>query len=753
MMGKIGTLAALLCVLAPWSVAHAAPGARVALVIANAEYAGRNHLANPPRDAAMMKIALAKAGFEVVDAPLDLGHDAFYHALKIYHAEAKNAEVAFVYYAGHAIQAGGHNWLIPVDAELEEESDLNLEAVDLETVLSAVEGAKWRVVALDACRNNPFGERWSGHSRAYQGAGLGAIEADNVLVMFAAAANQTASDGADGQDSPFATALAHRLAQPGLTIQLLGDVVRDDVLTATAQKQRPFISASISAEPFFLVAGSAAAPTTAAVQAPDPQATEVAFWNTVNLSGDVRQDQMYLDRYPQGQFAPIARMRVRDSIGREARTALEAISQRAWNVDPLNSLFFRVIAATSMGELQKAAEAGDSRAQVMMGFARTYAAGGLDRDGPAALRWYAMAADQNEARGMLGVGFIHQQGLGVPKDAAEALRWHRKAAETGSAAGQNTLGFDYYSGLGSPRDPEEAIRWFRKSADQGNPVAMLNLAETFEWGLGQPQDFTEALNWYRRSAELGYSGGQIELGDLLATNKAAPADYAGALRWYRKAADQGDPGGQVAIGRLYATGRGVAQDYVEAARWYRKAIDSGAAHESPGVDLDEDTANAECELGRLYAAGHGVPQDGAQALRWFRKAADLGSATGQVEMGRAYAAGEGVAADAAVAMRWFRTAADQGDAQGQVEVGALYETGHGVARDYVEAMRWYRKAADQAPDDNRAAIGIAAGQRAVALLYAGGLGVTADQGLALRWMKKAADLGNLEAQAWLAKNA
>ncbi|HLZ84168.1 MAG TPA: caspase family protein [Caulobacteraceae bacterium] len=278
------------------------PSRRVALVIANAGYGAANYLPNPPRDAALVQAALTKAGFETVQVSNDLRHEAFFSALHEFSARARGAEVAFIYYAGHAIQSDGRNWLIPVDANLAEESDLNLEAVDLDTVLSAVDGAKWRIVALDACRENPFSPRWRGRTRGYALPGLSKLEADNVLVLYAAAPNKSALDGRAGQDSPFAVALAQSLARPGLEIQRLGNQVRDDVIAATDAKQQPFVSGSISNESFYFIPPPA--------PPRDPLAVELALWKRAYDSGDIGQFNIYLQQYPDGNFVGVARDRI-----------------------------------------------------------------------------------------------------------------------------------------------------------------------------------------------------------------------------------------------------------------------------------------------------------------------------------------------------------------------------------------------------------------------------------------------------------
>lgn len=247
----IGVLA--LCVgLAGASAAPAQErGTRIALIIANANYAAAGRLTNPLHDAQMVAAAAQRAGFATTIVN-DANLDAFQQALRAFGASANGAEAAMVYYAGHGIEGRGQNWLIPVDALLDNENTLALEAVSLDQVVAAIGGARWRIIVLDACRNNPFGRTWRSSTRAVT-RGLAAVQdVDDMLVLYAAAPGQTATDGAGG-NSPFALSLARRLVEPGLPIQLLGNNVRDDVLRSTNGAQRPFLSASMSARLYYLV--------------------------------------------------------------------------------------------------------------------------------------------------------------------------------------------------------------------------------------------------------------------------------------------------------------------------------------------------------------------------------------------------------------------------------------------------------------------------------------------------------------------
>ncbi len=274
---------------------------RVALVIANATYASANVLTNPTNDAAIVTAALRRAGFQAVYAKSNLGIAGFQRALRDFQAQADGAQVALIYYAGHGIEGNGRNWLIPTDAVLNSERDLDYEAINLDLVMSTVRGADLRVVILDACRNNPLGRNWRRGARAVS-RGLGSVDADDVLVIYAAAPGETASDGT-GVNSPFATALAQRLPQPDLPIQLLGGAVRDDVLRTTGGVQRPFVSASITGTPFYLVpraSGAVAAPP--AAPAIDAGTLEALTWQGALGANSMTAFEDYLRQYPQGRF-------------------------------------------------------------------------------------------------------------------------------------------------------------------------------------------------------------------------------------------------------------------------------------------------------------------------------------------------------------------------------------------------------------------------------------------------------------------
>ena len=239
---------------------------RVALVIGNSAYQNVNRLKNPANDAAAIVAMFKKAGFDSVDSKLDLNIVEMRRALRDFGNKTRDADVAVIYYAGHGIEVDATNYLIPVDATLETDTDVFDETFGLDRVLVAVEPAKQlRLVILDACRDNPFAKtmkRTIG-SRAI-GRGLAKVEpsSPNTMIAFAAKAGSTASDG-NSNNSPFATALVDHLSKPGLDLRKAFGFVRDDVLKATNNAQEPFVYGSLGGNDVALVPATPA-PTVAA---------------------------------------------------------------------------------------------------------------------------------------------------------------------------------------------------------------------------------------------------------------------------------------------------------------------------------------------------------------------------------------------------------------------------------------------------------------------------------------------------------
>ncbi|MDO9708130.1 SUMF1/EgtB/PvdO family nonheme iron enzyme [Paracraurococcus lichenis] len=232
------------------------PEKRVALVIGIGTYQSAPNLANPVNDARAIGEALRRLNFEV-DEVYDADFRKLTRAVREFGIKAQRADAAVVYYAGHGVQVGRENYLLPADARLERERDLLYEALPLELLLGeASQARKIGIVLLDACRNNPFVDRMS-RSMTIAGRGPaapGLARVDNVprntMVVLATKADQIAEDGS-GDNSPFAAALLAHFQIPGLELSLFFRSVRDTVLRSTGNRQEPFIFSSLGAEPFY----------------------------------------------------------------------------------------------------------------------------------------------------------------------------------------------------------------------------------------------------------------------------------------------------------------------------------------------------------------------------------------------------------------------------------------------------------------------------------------------------------------------
>jgi caspase domain-containing protein len=245
---RIPLIVALCLVFSGSLMAPASAEKRVALVIGNGSYAHIAHLPNVANDAAAVAGLFKTDKFDAVDVKHNLDAGGLRRALREFAGRAAEADVAVVFYAGHGIEVGQVNYLIPVDARLVTDFDVEDEGVPLDRVLQAMEPAKrLRLVILDACRENPF-IRSMKRTMATRsvGRGLGRIEPSttNTLIAFATKPNAIAEDG-KGPNSPFTAALVKHLLVPGLDVRIALGHVRDEVLTSTASKQEPYVTGSL----------------------------------------------------------------------------------------------------------------------------------------------------------------------------------------------------------------------------------------------------------------------------------------------------------------------------------------------------------------------------------------------------------------------------------------------------------------------------------------------------------------------------
>lgn len=428
---------------------------RVALVISMSRYTTINPLRNTPADAALIARTLEGLGFET-ETLNDATLPQVKAAMKDFAFRAETASIALVYYAGHGVEVGGQNYIVPVDVAVENTGQLPQQAVSLKDVLATVENARQlRIVILDSCRNNPFPEpassavevaavagtpevntaarsvvpaRPEGAAPALASADTAALpEATRglkrgglapaspergMMVVYAAKDGEVALDGS-GDNSPFATALADNLRKPDVEIGLMFRQVRDEVMALTGNRQQPHFYGSLTGVPFFLAghqAGTNPAP-----------ADKPTAWQTLAPDQEV-------------QLAALA------------------------------------------GD-------GDTRAMIGLGYiALTPDPGKFDPK--KALDFFTTAAGKGDAEAMYELGKLYEKGIGTKQDVAKALDLYRQSAEHGFADAINDLGFLTYQGTqGLERDPDKAIALFTRAAELRHPQAMFNVAALIDDGI------------------------------------------------------------------------------------------------------------------------------------------------------------------------------------------------------------------------------------------------------------------------------
>jgi hypothetical protein len=237
---------------------------RVALVIGNSNYQTAP-LRNPVNDANLVAATLREIGFDVI-ARTDVNLREMQLAVREFSRKIQNGSVGLFYYAGHGMQSGGRNFLIPIGAQIEVEGDVVLEALDLNSVLEQMGMAQNRlnIVVLDACRNNPFTRSFRSGSQ-----GLAQVNAPaGTFIAYATAPGQTASDG-KGQNGLYTQELMANLRSPGLPIEEVFKRVRVQVKQKSNGVQIPWDASSLEGS-FYFVGGPA---NTADASPPPPPVT------------------------------------------------------------------------------------------------------------------------------------------------------------------------------------------------------------------------------------------------------------------------------------------------------------------------------------------------------------------------------------------------------------------------------------------------------------------------------------------------
>jgi len=296
---------------------------RIALVIGNGAYTGAPTLKNPPNDARDMAATLKGLGFEVTSG-IDVKQRDFKRLIREFGQKLKAGGSGLFYYAGHGVQSKGRNYLIPIDAEVMSEADVEDTGVDLSLILNYMDDAAngLNIVILDACRNNPFAKSF----RLATG-GLAQVDAPTgTLIAYATAPGTVASDGAD-QNGLYTSELLKQMQVPGQSATDMFIRVRAEVMRKTAGRQVPWESSSLGAFYFSAPAAPKSEPDiNETVVAKDPAAIEREGWSYIKDSKDPNDFRDFLKDFPSGANANNAKIKLEqatwDSVKESKNKAL-----------------------------------------------------------------------------------------------------------------------------------------------------------------------------------------------------------------------------------------------------------------------------------------------------------------------------------------------------------------------------------------------------------------------------------------------
>lgn len=633
---------------------------RVALVIGNGKYEALPHLPNAVGDAKLMEKALASVGFKVFPV-IDGDRQQMVRAMKTFTEALTPDTNVVIYYAGHGIQFADENYLIPTDSQLTSSSDLPLEAFSLKMVTEQIERVRPRIAVfiMDACRNNPLETNRSAGAAANDGATRGLARATGPLgtfIAFATAPGKVATDGTKG-NSPFTKALADFVTAPGLPIEQVFKRVRERVVDETGGEQVPWDNSSLTKDFFFtealpeipkfsaeatqdaeawqvasdadkadgyktylgkfpqgLFADIAQMRIDVLEEAKKPKEEEVAslavdrsinaaedllMWNDIQANGTAAQYRTYLEKFPEGVFAKLARLRLEDATkgGDETVPAISGrvtanyeefaenplypeitdCDREAGHVqeiaDPAVGVYFKQIKPeTAVPACMAALKQYPDSFRILMNYGRAIDAAGRHAEAREIYRTGAAAGFPIAYRSL---GDVYRDGRGVEKNLTEARYWYVLGAAKKNVFAEFNLALIYENGLGVSADPQKAAYWLWRAAKQGFAPAMEKLSAYYLDGKAVPKDVAQAEILLTGAAEMGHIYAELRLGDLYLDGSALKKNPKAGAEWIRKAARQGYNEAQFRLATLYLDGNELKKNPAEALAWAMLAKANG----------------------------------------------------------------------------------------------------------------------------------------------------------------------------------
>jgi TPR repeat protein len=388
-----------------------------------------------------------------------------------------------------------------------------------------------------------------------------------------------------------------------------------------------------------------------AVQIAQADVVERTFWESVRNSTDPAELAAYLETYPNGHFAPLARLRLKrlkkpkpaparpaavpgpqavpgpPAVGPRTHTPTQPVVQTGFKGYPIGDQGWIGVEFKNVTAAAAKQRGLDPATGVLVVSVSSYAAAGkagikpgdiiltFDRKPAVDMRTFADIVKTTWPGRAVEVGLWRDNArIAVSLTVGGWFTDATKFANQGNADAMHRLGLAYETGRGTAKNPALAAQWYQKGANAGSTQAQFALGRLYSRGLGVAKNGPEAATWYRKAAARGHVQAQLNLARLYHFARGVARNYPEAAKWYRAAADQGHREGQTGLGFLYEKGLGVARSPARAAELYRKSAAQGDLY---GLS----------NLAGLYWNATGVARDRAQAAQLWRRAALRGHKT------------------------------------------------------------------------------------------------------------------------------
>ncbi|MHA7772586.1 caspase family protein [Roseibium sp. M-1] len=734
-------------------------GRRVALVIGNQDYQYVEPLVNPVNDTKEIARILQEADFDVT-LGTNLDKKGLEQVVRRFLRELTDGDTALFYYSGHALQVGDANFILPVDAKLSSEYDLEFESLKVSHLLDYMKAASsLQIVMLDACRDNPFeiGKLFWGEEEYSLGKTRGLRRIPNKLgafISYATRPGQVAYDG-EGPMSPFTSSVVDNALNPALEIKDLMTKVRDQVVKMTGGQQIPYEDSTLVTN-FYFVPPKPAPIVTAHHRVSVPvsgEAVALGIPEPVQPEGGSLKAKLTLLpekgelRLPDGrsvtegevipaadlaklEFAPVG-----SSAGDVELISYEVEDDWGGTASAIASI--TVAQAGTVDEADPAEETRKQHLEALLAWlAETTASGSVDADigvGPVTVYPKAPVADLPATSDWLKVvsldtdlqlsseGRLLQPGDRFPVSGLATLTV-RPQIGSEKAARQFALEL--------PATEGEAVRTVTQLVQprvtQCDQLATqpFDLQAVTEGRLANALD-PAAVDKACAEAMAAYPG----IGRFV-FQRGRGAFAAGELKkasgYFEQAYQMGHVRAGQVLGRMYYLGAGIDRNREKAVDLYRKAAERGDAY-------------ALHSLGMAEIKGEGTGQNEKAGLEKLLQSVEAGHTFSYNAIGGFYLNGQHVGENVDRAVYYYNRSASRSDIYGYLNMGTLYRDGKGVPQDYTAALGWFQKAHDG---------GHPAAGTALGLLYFNGQGVEKDTDEATRWFRESA----LRGDAWGAFN-